>query len=147
MRIDSKNANVAKLLEAIGTPYHWAKGDLKTVKWLDTGYDCSGFAQAALWAIGILKQGVWVDITAAGLKDSCDAIKPEESQAGDLFFYGSPTINHVTVALGGGQCIGANGGGSGTKGDDPKACVQVRPYQYRADFVATGRLKAKFRVS
>lgn len=145
-RIDIKDPKVLKLLEAIGTPYHWAMGDLKNVKWPPEVCDCSGFAQAALWAIGILKQGSWDDINAAMLYAKCDKIRPESVQVGDLFFYGSPTINHVTVALGGGQCIGANGGGVGTKGDDPKACVQVRPYQYRSDFVGVGRLMQRYRA-
>lgn len=145
--IDLSNRRVLTLLEAIGIPYVWGAGDLRNAKWLADGYDCSGFAQAASVKLLNLRPDAWDDIAAHELAYECDPVPIDEAEPGDLCFYGNPKkrLTHVTVALGGGMCIGANGGGRNTKGDDPKACVQVRPIKYRNDFVTVGRIKAKHR--
>jgi cell wall-associated NlpC family hydrolase len=142
------------LLEAIGTPYHWAKGDLTNAEWPPRQVDCSGFAQNALYAINIVNRDAWGDMTANSLAGICDAIyvpgkagKVEDCQVGDLCFYGKPgKIWHVTVYLERGMCIGANGGGSKTEGEDDNACVQVRPINYSKQLVVVGRIKEKYRA-
>lgn len=145
-RIDDADWRVGILLEAIGVPYVWGAGDLQNARWVADGYDCSGFAQAALLELGMVDSGAWVDKTAHDLANACDPIDVDDAGPGDLCFYGSGgKITHVTVALGGGMCIGANGGGSKTNGDDPNACVQVRPIGYSSRFVTCGRLKEEYR--
>jgi len=134
------------LLSKLGTPYFWARGDLST-GWdeAEEGLDCSGWAQVALREIGIVRSDAWSDLTSWQLAEHCDDVEPGDAILGDLFFYGTQRISHVTVALGGGMCIGANGGGSRTKGDDPAACIQVRPWCYRRDFISAGRIQKEWR--
>lgn len=144
--IDVNDNRVLRLLSAVGTPYHYGKGDLINAKWPPGPCDCSGFAQAALLALGNVRPTAWSDLTAAALLTKCDRIALDQARVGDLAFYGSESrISHVTVCIGGGMTIGANGGSPSTKGDDERACVQVRPIRYRSDFVSVGRLKPAFR--
>lgn len=54
-------------------------------------------------------------------------------QVGDLILSnssGSGQPSHVTMYIGNGEIIGANGGGSKTKGDNPKACVSIKKMDY-----------------
>ena len=144
MRIDYYNPRVQTLLAAIGTPYAWGSGDLVNASWLAGSYDCSGFAQAALLELGLVEPGSWTDKTAHDLARVCDPINIGHEEPGDLGFYGAKKITHVMVCLGNGMAIGANGGTSKTHGDDPKACVQVRPVNYRRDLMVIGRIKKQY---
>lgn len=145
-QIDYSDERVITLLECIGIPYHWGAGDLTNAEWHADGYDCSGFAQAALVRLGFVGRDAWHDKSANDLAYVCDAVEYGDEQPGDLVFYrGGKKITHVCVALGGGMCIGANGGGSKTKGDNEKACVQVRPIKYRGDYLCSGRIKKQYR--
>ena len=143
--IDIQDPRVLLLLQAIGAPYAWGSGDLGNARqlWPDGPFDCSGFAQACLVALGMVRPRAWNDLSARGLADACDSVELEEARIGDLAFYGSG-VTHVTVCIGAGMTIGANGGGSKTNADDPRARVQIRPIVYRNDLVTVGRLKAKF---
>ena len=136
MRLPVEDSRVLRLLEAWGVPYYWG-GDSKT--WPPGPVDCSGFAQAALRDLGLLHPSQ-PDRTADGLRHVCDVIDPSAATVGDLAFYGrSGKATHVVVCLGGGATLGANGGGRNTKGDDPRAFVQVQPIRYRADLLCVGR--------
>lgn len=148
MKLDVLDDRVLWLLEAYGVPYSWGAGTPTHDGWPigvkglkgGVGYDCSGFAQAALVRLGLLKAGT-PDRSAAGLWEAGTPIDTDAAQLGDLAFYGGHArITHVTVCLGGGVCIGANGGNSMTNGDDPRAFVQLQPIRYRADFRGVRRL-------
>jgi cell wall-associated NlpC family hydrolase len=155
------------LCEAIGAYYSWGAGDLANglegwpmgvpgVKG-GVGWDCSGFAQACLLKLGIVRPEAWNDLSAHALANACNPVyTPEDhhramlrANVGDLCFYKSSRserITHVTVYLGDGMCIGANGGGSGTNADNVNARVQVRPVRYRKDLIVIGTLKPEFRA-
>ena len=136
------------LLEALGARYWWGAGALSDglSSWPRGPFDCSGFAQIALLKLGIVKPNAWGDLAAHDLAYACDPVALGHERLGDLVFYGHPEhIGHVAVCIGNGMAIGANGGGPQTKGQDPRACVQVRPVVYRNDFVTIGRLKPEYR--
>ncbi|MFH2073221.1 MAG: NlpC/P60 family protein [Actinomycetota bacterium] len=136
------------LLDAIGAPYSWGAGDLQDAldRWPAGPFDCSGFAQACLRVLDIVQPTAWTDKSAGGLADACDPIPLDRVQLGDLAFYGEPGhITHVVVALDDHMAIGCNGGTGATHGDNPRACVQVRPICYRGDLVVCGRLKLRYR--
>ena len=142
LKLDVLDDRVLWLLEARGTPYSWGAGKPSLDGWPlgvkgisgGIGYDCSGFAQAALVRLGILKEGT-PDRTAAELFDATRSLRPHEApQTGDLCFYGRTRIGHVTVLLGPECAIGANGGTSRTNGDDPSAYVDLCRPAYRRDF-------------
>lgn len=145
MSVDVGNVKIARLLGALGTPYYWGRGMLATPwdEMVEGGTDCSGLAQVALRELWIVRPDAWADKSAHDLANACDPVSGEV-ELGDLAFYGESNITHVTVCIGGGMCIGANGGGRTTKGDNPLACVQARPIGYRGDLVVVGRLKAQF---
>lgn len=147
LTLDVLDDRVLEVLKAWGTPYSWGAGKPTSEGWPDgvkglfggVGYDCSGFAQAALVRLRLLKEGD-PDRTAAALFDLGEPVRLEDARLGDLAFYGAYRISHVTVCLGGGVAIGASGGTSKTNADDPKAFVQLQPITYRIDFRGVRRL-------
>lgn len=152
LKLDVLDERVTEILLGWGIPYCWGAGSPKDgggdwppnplPKGVDggRGFDCSGFAQAALVRLGMLDAKA-PDRAAATLWDLCKPVDETEARLGDLAFYGpGARITHVTVCLGFGTTIGANGGGSSTKGDNPKAFVQLQPIRYRADFRGVRRL-------
>ena len=97
----------------LGAPYSWgAQGP--------SMFDCSGFSWYVLHNdTHLTDQG---RTNAAGLSHAPYTTPIGEPQKGDLVFYASGSISHVTIALGSGsQTIGASGGGSQTHGDNPNA--------------------------
>lgn len=152
MRLDTTDPRVLDLLAAWGSPYAWGKGEPNTSRsmWPRGPWDCSGWAQAALVFLGALPETA-IDRSAAALAMACDPVAEADAALGDLAFYGrdgsgKARISHVTVCLGGGVCIGANGGGSSTHADNPAAYVKLERLRYRSDLVVIGRLKAEFRA-
>jgi cell wall-associated NlpC family hydrolase len=146
--LDTTDPQVYDLLRALGARYSWGAGDLRDAagRWPAGPFDCSGFAQAALLRLRQVRPGAWHDKSAHDLANACDPVELADAQLGDMAFYGrGGRISHVTVVLGAGVCIGANGGGSNTNGNTPSACVQVRPIVYRSDFVTIGRIKQEHR--
>jgi cell wall-associated NlpC family hydrolase len=133
------NPQVRALLATLGTPYHWAHGSPAT-PWPPGPSDCSGYAQAALVMLGLLRP-TEPDRTSRDLAALCTRVGDEE-RLGDLAFYGAP-VSHVMVCIGRGWCVGPRGGGSATKGADPLAFVDLRRVTYRADLVKIGRLDPK----
>ena len=147
------------ILVALGAPYVWGAGSLARAPLcgpagdqlqapdghLVRGWDCSGFAQWALYTLGIVKEKAWVDLRARDIAEACDGIDVKAGVLGDLYFYGTDIISHITVSLGGGMCLGANGGGRHTFANDPRARVEARSVTYRPDLICAGRLKAQYR--
>ena len=152
LKLNLDDAVVLDLLRAFGIPYAYGAGAPKdgAGAWPPDplplghgngrGIDCSGLVQAALVHIGHLK-ATEPDRTAAGLWDKTKPIAEELAAVGDLAFYGQPgNVRHVTLCLGGGVCLGANGGGANTYGDNPAAFVKLDRVRYRVDFLGVRRL-------
>jgi peptidoglycan hydrolase-like protein with peptidoglycan-binding domain len=101
----------------MGARYSWAAEG-------PSMFDCSGFAWYVLHTDMHLTKGGRT--TAAGLSHAPYTTPTSSPQKGDLVFYSSGGISHVTIALGhGSQVIGASGGGSHTHGQDPNARVKI----------------------
>ncbi len=152
LKLDVLDERIVDLLRWVGTRYCWGAGAPKDAldHWppndppkgvtAGTGVDCSGLVQICLVRLGIL-QATAPDRTAAALWDMAKPVPIEDARLGDLAFYGQPShIRHVTLCLGGGLVMGANGGGSNTNGDCPSAFVKLDRIAYRSDFRGVRRL-------
>lgn len=152
LKLNIDDPVVLDLLRAFGIPYAFGAGEPKhgAGAWppdpLPVGHgngrglDCSGFVQAALVHIGKMK-ATEPDRTAASLWAFTKPIAPELAAVGDLAFYGQAgNVRHVTLCLGGGVCLGANGGGTNTYGDKPGAFVKLDRIRYREDFLGVRRI-------
>lgn len=152
LKLDVLDERVVDILRAFGIPYAFGAGEPKhgANGWppdpLPVGHgggrglDCSGLAGAALVHLGILPPTA-PDRTAAGYFDLSKPIPTEMARLGDLAFYGQPgRVRHVTVCLGGGVILGANGGGAKTYGDNPGAFVKLDRVAYRSDFLGCRRV-------
>jgi murein DD-endopeptidase len=128
------------LLAAWGASYSWGSGTPGNAEasWPNgakgikggVGWDCSGFAQAALVRLGMLSVRA-PDCSAATLYGFGKHVAPGEEQMGDLAFYGPHgKVQHVMVVVGTGIVLGARGGGSTTNADDARAFVQLEPLKY-----------------
>jgi len=106
------------------------------------GFDCSGFVQEALSAIGLDPPG---DQTSDALyRYFKNPLKARQNilQFGSLLFFGTEKkIKHVAIALNHNEMIEAGGGGSKTKTIDDairdKAYVRIRQIKRRSDLVAS----------
>ena len=100
----------------MGARYSWAAEG-------PSMFDCSGFAWYVLHTdMHLTSAG---RTTAAGLSHAPYTTHTSHPEKGDLVFYSSGGISHVTIALGqGSEVIGASGGGSHTHGQDPNARVK-----------------------
>lgn len=137
---------VTLALCTLGALYGWACGTPKDARkrWPSGPYDCSGHAQAILVMAGTLPADA-PDRNALGLANACDPVALADLQPLDLIFYGVNGITHVAVYIGGGMVVTMSGGGPSTHGDDPNACAQARPIDYRKDRVVCGRIKPALR--
>lgn len=137
------------LLAAWGTPYSWGAGEPKLsidgwprgVKGLKggIGWDCSGFAQAALVRLGILSPDA-PDRSSAALFDATRPVPAAGERMGDLAFYGPlGRASHVMVVVGPGVVLGARGGDQTTNGDAFRAFVQLEPLMYWSAFLGVRR--------
>jgi cell wall-associated NlpC family hydrolase len=150
LRLPLADTRALDLLSAWGVPYSWGAGFPKSVQstWPDgarglaggVGWDCSGFAQAALVRLGLLSPAA-PDRTAGGLYDLMVPVVPNQERLGDCAFYGIGRVSHVMVVLGTDLVLGASGGGSATNGDDPRAYVKLERIMYRNDFVGIRRIR------
>lgn len=122
------------LISFVGTPYRWGGDDP-----ID-GFDCSGFVQEALAAMG---EDPPQDQTAQALYNYFITYgRPKTMGLGALVFYGKSVkeITHITMMVNDWQTIGADGGGSKTvdlaSAARMNAFIKIRPYDYRTDVVA-----------
>lgn len=106
----------------------------------EVGWDCSGFAQVALVAIGILPQTA-PDRSAAALWSTGTAVEEEDARLGDLVFYGTDHPSHVMVWVAPGVVIGATGGDRTTFGENPRAYVRLERLRYRVDVLGIRRIE------
>jgi len=152
LKLDILDERIVDLLRAFGLPYAfgggtpkdgagaWPPDPLPVGHGGGRGLDCSGFAQAALVHLGMLPATA-PDRTAASLWHIAKPVPIEDARLGDLAFYGQPShVRHVTLCLGGGVCMGANGGGAKTYGDNPAAFVKLDRIKYRSDFIGVRRM-------
>lgn len=152
MRLVLSDPRVIDLLAWVGTPYAFGAGEPKDALtcWPPNpppkghgggqGVDCSGLVNICAVHLGRLPATA-PDRTAATLFDLCKPVQTELAQLGDLAFYGQPgRVRHVTLCLGGGVVMGANGGGSLTYGNNPAAFVKLDRIAYRVDFLGVRRL-------
>jgi cell wall-associated NlpC family hydrolase len=150
LKLDLDNPDVYDVLRAWGVPYSYGGGTPADGErnWPDgakglkggVGWDCSGFAQAALVRMELLSP-LSKDRTAQSLYDLTVPVT-DTPRVGDLSFYGrnSKNVSHVMVICGDGCCIGASGGTSFTNGNDPTAFVQIHRVDYRRDFLGIRRV-------
>jgi cell wall-associated NlpC family hydrolase len=124
------------LISFLNTPYRWGGAEPMG------GFDCSGMVCFALKAFGIVpnkyrttSQGLYNRLTKEPKRvDS-------EPSLGTLAFFGDgkTKIKHVGIMLNNEFMIEAAGGDSSTLFlQDAKkqgACVRIRPYHYRKDFI------------
>ena len=106
----------------MGARYSWAAEG-------PSMFDCSGFAWYVLHTdMHLTSAG---RTTAAGLSHAPYTTPTSHPEKGDLVFYSSGGISHVTIALGSGSSvIGASGGGSHTHGNDPNAKVKITDWTH-----------------
>ena len=88
----------------LGNPYVWGGSSLTN------GADCSGFVMSVYANYGIALPHSSAAQAAYGTR-----ISAAEAVPGDLFFYGSGTINHVGIYVGNGQIIHASNKRTGIK--------------------------------
>ena len=100
-------------MQYIGNPYVWGGESLTN------GCDCSGFTMLVYRHFGVSLTHYSVTQAGEGTK-----ISEEDMQPGDLIFYAGRggTINHVTMYIGNGKCVGAQ---------SRRAGIQVRSWTYR----------------
>lgn len=95
----------------VGNPYVWGGTSLTK------GADCSGFVLSVYKKFGIKVSHSSRAQAVEGKKISYSDLLP-----GDLVFYGSPTISHVAIYIGGGKVVHAS---------SPKQGIIISKYNYR----------------
>lgn len=95
---------VSYAMQFLGNPYVWGGTSLTN------GTDCSGFT------MGIYRHfGYYLPRTSAAQAAATRSVSSSEVQVGDLFFYGSGSVSHVALYIGGGQIIHASNARDGIK--------------------------------
>lgn len=95
---------VSYAMQFLGNPYVWGGTSLTN------GTDCSGFT------MGIYSHfGYYLPRTSAAQAAATRSVSSSEVQVGDLFFYGSGSVSHVALYIGGGQIIHASNARDGIK--------------------------------
>ena len=93
----SEQSVVAEARKYLGIPYVWGGTDPKT------GLDCSGLVQLVYKNLG-------VDLPRVSYQQATEGrAVPSMAQArpGDLLAFGSPSVNHIAIYIGGGKMIHA----------------------------------------
>lgn len=142
----SKKVLYDLLMHQLGLPYKWGGSNP-----LD-GFDCSGMVCFILQAFGIVPNKYRT--TSQGLYNRMmkDGKGESEPMLGSLAFYGEgkTKIKHVGIMLNNELMIEAAGGDSSTlfiqDAKKQNACVRIRPYHFRKDFIcfATPQLFKNF---
>jgi len=106
----------------INTPYYWGGDDP------GKGFDCSGLVHWSLNASGLVP-GAPDDVAAGQMKLGVE-IDEKDLKKGDLVgFKNKNGIPHIGIYTGEGtKYLSASGGGRNTRGDNPKAKVQITDY-------------------
>ncbi|MBR1635140.1 MAG: C40 family peptidase [Lachnospiraceae bacterium] len=91
-------------MQFLGNPYVWGGSSLTN------GADCSGFVMSVY-----ANYGIALPHSSAAQANYGTPISAAEAVPGDLFFYGSGTINHVGIYVGNGQIIHASNKRTGIK--------------------------------
>lgn len=103
--VDASTSDPASFaMQFLGNPYVWGGSSLTN------GADCSGFVMSVYANYGISLPHSSAAQSAYGTR-----ISAAEAVPGDLFFYGSGTINHVGIYVGNGQIIHASNKRTGIK--------------------------------
>jgi peptidoglycan hydrolase-like protein with peptidoglycan-binding domain len=125
---------LARARSHMGAPYSWAAQG-------PSMFDCSGFAWYVLHTdMHLTGAG---RTTAEGLSHAPYTTPTSSPQKGDLVFYSSGGISHVTIALGSGsQVIGASGGGQNTHGHDPNARVKITDWSRDSRHKSFGSIRS-----
>lgn len=111
---DAREAVLAAARSHLGAPYYWGGNG-------PANFDCSGFVLYVLRNDTRLIN--WGDDTAAGISNRVKSTTTPSK--GDLVFYSGSSVSHIEIATGNGsQTIGASGGNSHTRGDNPNAKVK-----------------------
>ncbi len=100
VRVDLVN----NALQYVGNRYVWGGTSLTN------GVDCSGFTMQ-IYA----QYGIWLPHSSRAQAGYGRSISASEAQPGDLFFYGSGSISHVAIYMGGGQIVHASSARTGIK--------------------------------
>ena len=114
----------------LGVKYRWGGSGPQ-------GFDCSGFARYVLNHFGAGISGTSSELSRNAGRDV--EINPSTMLPGDLIFYaGTKGVNHVTIYIGNGLMIGANGSptvknakGQYVIGAYGKGEVSIKQYNYR----------------
>lgn len=130
------------LFDYIGIPYHWGKGDLHTSIEMarKLGLDCGALVLLAIAdgaGRGLVQLRTDLVDMSSGymLERSTKVLDPADIRAGDLVGYSGHVGMVIRPRVGASpMMIGANGGGSSTRGKTDTACVQIRPGNYRSDY-------------
>ncbi len=124
----------------LGVLYEWG-GDYLANSY-SYGFDCSHFTYEVMKAFGLAASYR----TSSNQYSWCTKITEAELLPGDLVFYknSSGTVVHVTMYLGDGMIIGANGGTSSTttasKARSSGACVKIQSIDYSSRNRVYGRI-------
>lgn len=122
----------------------------------NVGFDCSGLVLRLLVLLGLVTPLCKVRRAADIVAQLCEPIALGEQRAGDVAAYkgSAGTIVHVRLVVappskpgGHSMCIGADGGTSDTRGDDPGASVKFASGDYWSAFCGYYRVKPSTDVS
>ncbi len=91
-------------MQFLGNRYVWGGTSLTN------GTDCSGFVMRIYEHFGY-----YLPRTSRAQAAATRSVSSSEVQVGDLFFYGSGSVNHVALYIGGGQIIHASNARDGIK--------------------------------
>ena len=91
-------------MQFLGNPYVWGGTSLTN------GADCSGFVMRIYEHFGYS-----LPRTSRAQAEATRSVSSSEVQVGDLFFYGSGSVSHVALYIGGGQIIHASNARDGIK--------------------------------
>jgi cell wall-associated NlpC family hydrolase len=99
---DTRTSLVEYALQFVGNPYVWGGTSLTR------GVDCSGFTMQVY-----AHYGISLPHHSASQPSYGKRISASQAQPGDLFFYGSGSINHVGIYIGNGKIVHASNARTG----------------------------------
>lgn len=117
-----RDAFLKAAMSQMNVPYYWGGDDP------GKGFDCSGLVHWSLNESGLVPGAP--DDVAAGQMNLGASISEKDLKKGDLVgFRSGNSVPHIGIYTGEGTSyISASGGGRNTRGDNPKAKVQLGSY-------------------